>query len=738
MLRAVFERPGRPLRRGGVSSTWTLLGGLRVHARLIDSAAACAADVVLVHGLGVSSRYMLPLARDLAPHFRVHAPDLPGFGHSDHPPAPLDVPGLAAALVEWVEAIGLTAPALVGNSMGCQIVVEALRRRPELFPRAVLQGPTFDRRGRNAISQTARLLRTGLRERPGLNLVLLRDYLDCGLGKVRRTARAALAHPLEDGLAEITVPVLVVRGGADAVVPQRWAEEVADALPDGRLAVLPRRGHALNYSAPGRLAAAVLPFLGGPSPGPDAPTTRAAGSSIAGFDSATAVLRGTASALRGRDLPALGVVPRPVAPLLERVLPVVNALPARVREEVYRRGSGAEAVRPGELWTVSADAVARWMVDQYARRPYPAAIIGSSSGALAHLAAALDAPFLPQTFLVPVAQPQVHPDDPRGGLAAGLGPGRLLLDANPHVALHHMHDPNQDRLSLARMTYFRLKHRTLPAAFAEFLSDSLPRGATLVVAHCGLRWPVTRLGSRHVFQFGALGGMPPEEFHRGGPRVAEYLRRYGSSQDRWDPPASDDEAPEAEWGLDPAILADLEVLAARRGWRVRLLAFDRPEDVSPLVAELYRWWYRRAGLPDDRLLVESFVLLDPRLALTTGSVPYWSTFPVDASAEAIERYLDTTEPYDEIHLTLFSHGTDGVGVTPIDRWRTLLTRARRHGAFLGVAPARYPRDFGSFGRFHGELSNLSSRPSPPQPLTLPELETFLAGGIHSSAPVAWQ
>jgi hypothetical protein len=61
--------------------------------------------------------------------------------------------------VEWVEAIGLTAPALVGNSgnsMGCQIVVEALRRRPKLFPRAVLRGPTFDSRGRNAISQTAR------------------------------------------------------------------------------------------------------------------------------------------------------------------------------------------------------------------------------------------------------------------------------------------------------------------------------------------------------------------------------------------------------------------------------------------------------------------------------------------------------------------------------------------------------------------------------------------------------
>jgi pimeloyl-ACP methyl ester carboxylesterase len=52
---------------------------------------------------------MLPLARELAPHFRALAPDLPGFGHSDHPPAALDVPELADALLAWIDAAGLTA-----------------------------------------------------------------------------------------------------------------------------------------------------------------------------------------------------------------------------------------------------------------------------------------------------------------------------------------------------------------------------------------------------------------------------------------------------------------------------------------------------------------------------------------------------------------------------------------------------------------------------------------------------
>jgi pimeloyl-ACP methyl ester carboxylesterase len=725
-LRTVLERPGRPVSGDGLASTWTTVDGVRVHARLLDGAPPGASEVVLLHGLGVSSRYLLPLACELGPYFRVLAPDLPGFGHGQHPPSAPDVPGLAAALLAWVEVTGLTRPALVANSMGCQVAVEAARRAPGAFDRLVLIGPTFDPRHRTALGQVARWLVTGLFERPGLAAVLARDYLACGPRRVLVTARHALRHRLEDGLAGVRVPVLVARGSRDAIVPQRWAREVADALPDGRLAVVPGGGHALNYSAPGPLAAAIRPFLGGPPPGPDAPTARPAPGSIADFDSATAVLRGAAHALHGADLPAIGAVPRAVAPLVERVVPLVNALPARAREQVYRHASGGEAVPPGELHAVSAEAVARWMVQRYPHRHYPAAILGSSSGALAHLAAALGAPFLPQTFLLPVAQPQVHPDDPRGGLAAGLGPARLLLDANPEVALHHMHDPNQDRLSLARMTYFRLKRRRLGPAFAEFLTDVLPRGATVLVADCRLRWPVTRLSDRHVFQFGALGGMPPQEFHEGGERVADHLRRHGSSRRRWDPPAADDEAPEAEWGFDAALLADLEELAARHGWRVRRLPFDDPEDLSPLVADLYRRWYRGHGRVAERLLVESFVLLDPWLAVTRGAVPYWSKFPVDPSADALERYLAGTEPYDEIRIALFSHGTDGVGVAPAERWRALLGRARRRGEFLGVDVARFPRDFAGFGRFHRELRAWVPRCEPPPPLPVAEFEDFLA------------
>ncbi|RZB19174.1 hypothetical protein StrepF001_09770 [Streptomyces sp. F001] len=102
-----------------------------------------------------------------------------------------------------------------------------------------------------------------------------------------------------------------------------------------------------------------------------------------------------------------------------------------------------------------------------------------------------------------------------------------LLAANPDLVLHHMHDPHQDRLMIAGMTYFRVKRRRLPEPYRRFIQDRLAPGGRVVV-DCTLRRPTTRVDDRYVFQFGALGDATPEEYRHGGPRVAELLARYGS------------------------------------------------------------------------------------------------------------------------------------------------------------------------------------------------------------------
>jgi 2-hydroxy-6-oxonona-2,4-dienedioate hydrolase len=248
-----------------LGSVWVEVGELRMHARAATAAAhSLALPVVLVHGLVVSSRYMIPLAERLAERAHVYAPDLPGFGRSDHPDRPLDIAGLADALAGWMRATGIPRAALIGNSMGCQVIADMALRYPALVARAVLVGPTTDRRGRNVIVQLRRLLAAAPYEAPGLIGVQLHDTWSAGLRETLSSARYAIEDRIEAKLPALPMPVLVVSGSHDPLAPPRWAAELAGMLPHGQLRILAGGGHALNYSAPDQLLEIVAPFLNQP------------------------------------------------------------------------------------------------------------------------------------------------------------------------------------------------------------------------------------------------------------------------------------------------------------------------------------------------------------------------------------------------------------------------------------------------------------------------------------------
>jgi 2-hydroxy-6-oxonona-2,4-dienedioate hydrolase len=238
----------------GFERRWTDIGGLRVHE--VATIDASRPTVVLVPGIGLSHRVMLPIAELLAPHLAVRAPDPPGFGGSDKPRRPLDVPELAEALAAWIEAAGIGRPALVGNSFGCQVIVELAARHPDQVACAVLQGPTMDAAARSLPRQTWRWLRDTARERPDPR-ARLRDYRDAGLRRVLATYRLALRDRIEDKLPGVAAPTLVVRGPDDPIVSQAWAETVAGLLPAGELVVTDSGAHTLI----GQLVEVALPFL---------------------------------------------------------------------------------------------------------------------------------------------------------------------------------------------------------------------------------------------------------------------------------------------------------------------------------------------------------------------------------------------------------------------------------------------------------------------------------------------
>lgn len=440
---------------------------------------------------------------------------------------------------------------------------------------------------------------------------------------------------------------------------------------------------------------------------------------LAQFDSAATMVRATARFLHGKSFPALGLG-RHVEPLAR----ASARLPWRWRERVSILGGWAEAVRPSRLRGCSVEPIYAWASGSYPRRPYPAVVVGSPNGAAVHLCAALGIPLLPQTFLVLVRE-AVDPDDATAAMKLGRESGRWLLEANPDIGLHHMHDASQDRLMVRAATYFRVKRRRLGPSYERFLSRSLPRGGTIILSECRRSWPTTRMADRYVFQHGAVGGATEAEFLHGGPRVRDYLRRYGSGREAWSSPEPDGRSPEAEWGFDPALLEDVERFARVHGYRVQRLVYEDPNDLSPFVAELHRWWYRRRGMPASRLLVGSFFILEPWWTLRTGSVPFWLTFNMEPDLADLERYLEETDPYDELFLMLFNHGTVGVGLPRIDDWRRLFERAGR-GAFVGQNEQRFPLDHASYARYHTDLkASIPARyPVGATQLTLEEVDAF--------------
>jgi hypothetical protein len=453
---------------------------------------------------------------------------------------------------------------------------------------------------------------------------------------------------------------------------------------------------------------------------------------VAGFDSASAMVRMLSRYLKGKDSPGLAGL----APPSETVSSLTNALPPRGRELLYILSGWGEAVPESKAGEIRAEELSRWVVNSYPERPYQAAMVGSSSGAMIHLAAALGIPWLPQTQFVPIRRGKIHPDEPMEDMEFGKRVAPEILEKNPDLQLHHMHDPNQDRLMIHLMTYFRFKQLRLGTPYEEFLKKNLEPGAPIYVVDCRRRWATTKLGERHYFQFGALGGATPDEFLHGSDRVAEYLERYDSHRRKWEPPQPDGEMPEAEWGLDHAFLEDTRRFAEENGFEVRQMIFDEPEHPSPFVADLYRWWYRQRGYKPNRLFVESFITMEPYWALRTGSAPFWLKFMMEPSADWLERYLDETEPYDEIYMTLFSSGVEAVGLPPIERWEAILKRAQREGRFVGTDPSKYPRDFGVYGRLTQDMQSIPARYPMPGPMALSVLQRFIEES-GERYPVRW-
>ncbi|MEB3961487.1 lysophospholipase [Streptomyces kunmingensis] len=228
--------------------------------------------VVLVHGLGLSGRYFVPLARRLAARgTAVLVPDLPGNVRSRAAAARApDVDQLADALAHLHRRFSLAPTVLVANSVGCQVVAAFAAREPRMVSKLVLVGPALDP-GASGWRQAGRLLRDAPREPLRMLALAVSDYLVTGPLRCAASFRHALrdsAESFEANLARIRVPTLVVRGAGDPIASRSWCRRVARLAGDGRTAEIPGAAHAAHYSAPDALVTLIQKFVADDPEGP--------------------------------------------------------------------------------------------------------------------------------------------------------------------------------------------------------------------------------------------------------------------------------------------------------------------------------------------------------------------------------------------------------------------------------------------------------------------------------------
>ena len=227
--------------------------------------------VLLLHAFPLDSRMWDPHQAALEEAgYHAIAPDLPG-GDS------------ANTLAAWAERVlhaadGPLVP--VGVSMGGYLAFELWRQAPERIAALVLvgtragAGPQESRAGRDdAIRVVCDDGPPALWERlegrlfaPGAPPDVVAHAREIALeqGTLRLKAALEAIRDREDSretLATIDVPVLVVVGEGDTLIPPEESEAMAAELPNARLVRIPGAGHLPPLEQPGRFDEALLSFL---------------------------------------------------------------------------------------------------------------------------------------------------------------------------------------------------------------------------------------------------------------------------------------------------------------------------------------------------------------------------------------------------------------------------------------------------------------------------------------------
>jgi 3-oxoadipate enol-lactonase len=236
--------------------------------------------VLLIHGLGSSTRDWEPQTAAFSTHYRVVAFDVRGHGQSDKPPGPYSIPLFTADTVELIRSLGIGPSHVVGISMGGMIAFQLAVDTPDLVKNLVIvnSGPEMivrTLRERLNVLQRSLLIQVfGMRkigevlssrlfpkpEQEPIRQMFVARWSENDRRAYIESFRGLLGWSVSDRLHSIICPTLVIASDED-YTPVSTKEKYIERLPRAELIVIEDARHAVTAERPEEFNKVVLDFL---------------------------------------------------------------------------------------------------------------------------------------------------------------------------------------------------------------------------------------------------------------------------------------------------------------------------------------------------------------------------------------------------------------------------------------------------------------------------------------------